>query len=256
MSELTNLLYIPDTQAKPGDKLMHIEALNKYILDKRPEYIVQGGDLWDFPSLSSYDKGKKSSWGKLLIDDWHIGCELVAVLMDGWEEADYHPTLIYTKGNHEYRLDRYIDESGELEGVLPKPKEFMEAMGWEAYEFLEPVVVEGITFCHFFPKTAKGTVSGASARMGAASAMTQLRANMTSCIAGHKQGLDTAMYNLPSGRLRSIIAGSYYEHDEHYMGPHGNDYWRGVLMLNRVDGKGDFDLTEVSLNYLKEKYGQ
>lgn len=252
---LTNLLYIPDMQAKPGDSLLHVEALNKYILAKRPEYVVIGGDLWDMPSLSSWDKGKKSAWGKFVKDDWEIGVELVAVLMDGWKAAHYNPICVFTEGNHEDRIRRYVEENGELEGWMPCPLEFMEAMGWEAYPFLEPVVIEGITFCHFFPKTAKGTVSGASARMGAASAQTQLRANMTSCIAGHKQGLDTAMYSLPTGRLRSVIAGSFYLHDEHYMGPHGNDYWRGVLMLNRVDGKGDFDLTEVSLDYLLEKYG-
>ncbi len=252
---MTRLVYIPDLQCKPGDDLMHVEALNKYLLDKRPDYVVQSGDLWDMPSLSSYDRGKKSAWGRLVADDWEIGCLAVAVLMDGWEEAGYHPTLIYTKGNHEERINRYIEENGELDGIMPDPLEFMEDMGWEAYEFMHPVTVEGITFCHFFPKTSKGTVTGASARSGAASALAQLKANMTSCIAGHKQGLDTAMYCLPTGRIRSVIAGSFYRHDEDYMGPHGNDYWRGVLMLNRLDGKGDFDLTEVSLDYLMERYG-
>lgn len=251
---LTTMCVIPDSQAHPGDALLHIEALNKFLLAKRPEYVVHMGDLWDMPSLSSYDKGKKRSQGKLVKADWEIGVELVAVLMDGWKAAGYEPICVFTEGNHEDRIRRYVEENPELDGWMPDPLEFMEAMGWEAYEFKEPVVVEGITFCHFFPKTSKGTVSGQSARMGAASAQTQLKANMTSCIAGHKQGLDTAMYNLPTGRLRAVIAGSFYMHDEHYMGPHGNDYWRGVLMLNRVDGKGDFDLTEVSLDYLLEKY--
>jgi hypothetical protein len=252
---LTNLLYIPDLQAKPGDELLHVEALNKYILAKRPEYIVQGGDLWDMPSLSSYDRGKKKAWGKFVVDDWEIGVEAVAILMDGWKDADYDPIRIFVKGNHEERIDRYIEANGELTGIMPDPIAFMEDMGWEAYDFLEPVTVEGITFCHFFPKTLQGTVTAASSRSGARSAAYQLKANMKSCIAGHKQGLDTASFCLPGGRIRSIIAGSYYMHDEDYMGPHGNDYWRGVLMLNRVNGVGDFDLTEVSLDYLMEKYG-
>lgn len=250
----TNILVIPDIQAKPGDDLKHIEALNKYILDKRPENIVQLGDLWDFPSLSSYDRGKKTAEGRRLVDDWEIGCMAVAVLMEGWEDANYEPTLIYTAGNHEYRVDRHADEYPNMDGFMPDYLGYMEAMGWEAYPFLEPVTLEGITFCHFFPKNSKGGVSAASARNGAASAMAQLKNNMTSCIAGHKQGYDSATYPTAKGRLRAEIVGSFYQHDEEYMGPHGNGYWRGVLMLNRVDGKGDYSKLEVDLAWLMEKY--
>lgn len=252
---MTNMLIIPDTQAKPGDDLLHIEALNKYILDKRPDCIVQLGDLWDFPSLSSWDKGKKAAENKRVSEDWEIGCELVAVLMDGWEEADYFPRLVYVKGNHENRVDRYMESNPEID-MLPDCLAFMEDMGWEAHEFLEPTEVNGITFCHFFPKSSKGTVTAASSRNGAASAMAQLRNNMTTCIAGHRQGYDSAIYALTDKRLRSEIVGSFYTHDEAYMGPHGNDYWRGVLWLNRVDGLGDYDKTEVSLGYLMERYGR
>jgi hypothetical protein len=250
---MSNLLVIPDTQAKPGDKLKHIEALNRYILDKRPATIVQLGDLWDFPSLSSYDKGKKSAEGKRLIDDWEIGCELVAVLMDGWDAVNYTPSLWYTAGNHEARVNRYAEDNGEFDGFMPDYMQFMRDMGWNASEFLEPVVVQGIHFCHFFPKNAKGGLTAKP--KGAPSAMAQLKNNMVSCIAGHKQGYDSAMYSPQGERIRAEIVGSFYVHNEAYMGPHANDHWRGVLWLNRVNGLGDYDKTEVSLDYLMEAYG-
>jgi hypothetical protein len=85
--------------------------------------------------------------------------------------------------------------------------------------------------------------------------MAQLKNNMVSCIAGHKQGYDSAMYSPQGERIRAEIVGSFYTHDEAYMGPHANDHWRGVLWLNRVNGLGDYDKTEVSLDYLMEAYG-
>lgn len=254
---MKSLLLIPDIQAKPGDPLIHIECLNRFVLDKRPDIIVQIGDLWDFPALSSYDRGKRAAEGRRLKDDWEIGCLAVAVLMDGWDDADYYPDLYYTKGNHEFRVDRYESDFPELEGSLPNCLDFMDAMGWHAHEFLTPVEVEGITFCHLFAKNSYGRITPASARMGASSTRTQMNNNKVgSIVSGHRQGLESTIHPTANGRVRSIIAGSFYMHDEGYMGPQGHDYWRGVLMLNRVDGKGDFDLTEVSLSYLLERYGE
>jgi hypothetical protein len=76
-----------------------------------------------------------------------------------------------------------------------------------------------------------------------------------SCVAGHQQGLQLHTgYKADGTILTSIIAGSCYEHDEDYMGPQGNQHWRGVLMLNDVRG-GGFEPMPITLKYLKEKYG-
>jgi hypothetical protein len=44
-----------------------------------------------------------------------------------------------------------------------------------------------------------------------------------------------------------------YEHDEDYLGPQGNHYWRGVWMLHNVND-GEYDEMPVPLDYLKAKY--
>ena len=75
-----------------------------------------------------------------------------------------------------------------------------------------------------------------------------------SAIAGHQQGLQIATGSRADGtRLQSIIAGSFYEHEEDYLGPQGNQHWRGFLMLHEVED-GSFDLMPVSLKYVKGKY--
>jgi hypothetical protein len=87
-----------------------------------------------------------------------------------------------------------------------------------------------------------------------ASAQAQLTKKHMSCIAGHQQGLQIATsYRADGTRLTSIIAGSCYEHDEDYLGPQGNNHWRGIVVLHDVHD-GAFDLMPVSLNYLKSKY--
>jgi hypothetical protein len=78
---------------------------------------------------------------------------------------------------------------------------------------------------------------------------------MMSCTAGHKQGLDVYIYPTSHGMLRGIIAGSFYQHEEEYLSPQGTHYWRGILLKTEVS-KGSYNLVEVSLDYLRRKYGQ
>jgi len=77
---------------------------------------------------------------------------------------------------------------------------------------------------------------------------------MMSCTAGHKQGLDVYIYGTSHGMMRGVIAGSFYQHEEEYLSPQGTQYWRGILLKTEVH-KGAYNLVEVSMNYLRRKYG-
>ncbi len=254
MSSKSHLL-IGDIQARPGLKSDHLSDIGRYIKAKRPDVIVQIGDLFDMPSLSSYDMGKKVMEGRRLDADFKAGCDAVKKLMQPWARLkDYKPRLVFTEGNHEQRIRRYENDFPHLAGSLPRPLDYLAELGWECYPFLQPATVDGVCYSHFFPRTSKGTVSAASARNGAPSAFAQIKNNMMTCIAGHRQGLDVAMYNVGKRRMWGIICGSTYTHNEGYMGAQGNDYWRGVVMMNRVR-RGDFDPCFISLDFLRERYG-
>lgn len=75
---------------------------------------------------------------------------------------------------------------------------------------------------------------------------------MKSATAGHQQGLDVAVVPTPDGLQRGVIAGSFYLHDEEYMGPL-NQYWRGLIVKHAVFC-GDYSLCEVDMNWLAAKY--
>jgi len=60
------IMFIPDSQVRPGESTNYLAAIGQYIVDKKPDVVVCAGDFWDFPSLSSYDKGKTAFEGRRL----------------------------------------------------------------------------------------------------------------------------------------------------------------------------------------------
>lgn len=248
---------IPDTQVKPGNDFKFLTAIGNYLVEKKPDIIVNLGDFADMPSLSSYDVGKKSFEGrryKADIEASHAAMEAFLAPIEDFNirakeqhRARYTPRRVLTLGNHEFRIERAVENDAKLEGVLSvedlKYKEF----GWEVYPFLDVVVINNIAFSHYFTTGVLGRPC--------TSAQMMLTKKHMSCIAGHQQGLQFATsYRADGHRITSIIAGSCYEHNEDYMGPQGNHHYRGIVMLNDVTPDGEFDLMPVSLRYLKSKY--
>lgn len=254
---MTKILVIPDVQAKPGHDFKFLSKIGHYIVEKKPDVVVNIGDFADMPSLSSYDQGKKSFEGKRYKKDVEAAHEAMEALLEPlWtfntkarknKEKQYNPQLVLTLGNHENRINRAINDDPKLDGVLAVDDLDYQSYGWEVHDFLDVVVLHGVAFSHYF-------VTGTAGRPASTAAAQFRKANM-SCISGHQQGLQIHTGSRADGkRLTSVIAGSCYEHDEDYMGPQGNKHFRGILVLHDVKD-GQFDLMTVSLDYLtKVKY--
>src|SRR4030067_1514270 len=75
------LLLTPDTQCKKGVPLNHLTAAGNYIAEHKPNVIINIGDHFDMPSLSSYDKGTKSFEGRRYRDDIDAGNAGLDLLM-------------------------------------------------------------------------------------------------------------------------------------------------------------------------------
>lgn len=252
-----NILVIPDCQVKPGVNTDHLEALGHYIVKKKPDVVVCIGDFADMASLSSYEVGKKSFEGRRYKLDILAAKEAMARLFKPIREYNakakanhekrYKPRFIMTLGNHEQRIVKAVDNDAKLEGMLSLEDLCYEDFGWEVHDFLSPVTVEGVTFCHYFP----------SGQMGrpCTSARAQLTKYHTSCFAGHQQGRDIAYGKRADGTsVTSIIAGSFYSHDEDYLSPFTNSHFRGFYVLHDVRD-GQFEEMPVSLDWLLRKHG-
>lgn len=214
------------------------------------------GDLYDMPSLSSYDlTDHPGEYHQRRYEmDLLAGDMAVDLFEHGLRAASrYRPRKVYLLGNHEDRYTRLIGAEPKLSGALRAPWAHAAARGWEIVPFLEPSIIDGISYAHFFPRGPNGSVT--NSRNGAPSARAQVQREMMSCVAGHKQGLDSHIQNTSRGMMRGIQAGSFYSHDEGYLTPQGTVYWRGILLLTEVEA-GSFNLCEVSLAYLQRKYGR
>jgi hypothetical protein len=250
------ILVLPDVQAKPGLDFSYLMRYGQYMVDKRPDVVVQIGDFGDLCSLSSYDRGKKAFEGRRYKKDIEAAQEAMAAFLSPLQaynerakrnkEKQYRPRMVLTLGNHEERILRATNDDPMLDGMLSLKDLGYEAFGWEVHPFLEVVVIEGVAFSHYFTTGAMGRPASSAAAL--------LSKKHMSCVAGHMQGLQIATGNRGDGKLlTAVICGSAYEHSEDYLGPQGNSHFRGMLMLHEVHD-GGFDLMAVSLSYLNKKY--
>ncbi len=162
-------------------------------------------------------------------------------------KKQYHPDYHLTLGNHCDRINRAVNDDPKLDGTLGINDLGYGEFGWTVHPFLEVAVLDGIAYSHFFSSGVLNRPVGTAAQL--------LNKKHMSCIAGHQQGRQTATsYRADGKRITGIIAGSCYEHDEDYMGPQGNNHWRGLVHLHEVND-GEFDEMFVSLDYLGRKYG-
>lgn len=250
-------MVIPDTQVKPNGAVEHLRWAGQYAVDKKPDVIIHLGDHWDMPSLSVYDIGKKSFEGRRYADDIAAGISgmetFMAPILEEQErlrinkKKRWNPRLVFTLGNHEQRIERAIESDAKLEGLIGYQDLKLEEMGWEVYGFLEPVVVDGIVYCHYF-------TSGVMGRP-VSSAKLMIQKKMMSCVMGHVQDRDIAFARKADGsNVTGLFAGIYYVHAEDYLTPQTNGSWSGIWMFHEVDN-GSFDELPVSINYLRRKYG-
>ena len=238
------------------ERFTHILSfIGKYIVDKKPDVIVHLGDFTDMESLSSYDVGKKSFEGKRYVKDIEASTDAMRALLGPITEHNlrakknkekiYRPRMVLTLGNHEQRIERAIENDPKLEGLISYDD--LPYENWEVHSFLNPVVIDGVAYCHYFPTGVLGRPTTSASAMVSKLHM--------SCIAGHQQGRQVAYGKRPDGsNLTCIIAGSCYEHDEGYLDKQTNKHWRGIIMLHEVND-GSFDEMFVSLTYLRKKYG-
>jgi hypothetical protein len=95
---------------------------------------------------------------------------------------------------------RAVSSNAELEGMIGYHD--LPYDDWEVHDYLKPVVIDGVLYCHFManPMTGK-PYSG--------TALNQLNKVQHSFCVGHKQTLDVATYFTPLGRQTwGIVAGA------------------------------------------------
>ncbi len=259
---MTSHLVIGDPHAKPGVSNVRFEYLGKFIADKQPDVIICIGDFADMESLCSYDRGKKDFEGRRYNNDVnavHEALELTQVPTDYYNEqqrknkkTQYKPRKIITLGNHEFRIERAVECSPELEGTIGFSDLKYEEYGWEVYPYTIPVEVDGVWYCHFFPSGIKGeAISGVNIAANILSKM------MVSSTVGHCHLFDYATRALPNGkRIHGLSAGCFADlsYVEKYALNVQFMWWSGLVLKHNVKD-GEYDVELFSMSRLEEMYG-
>lgn len=253
-----DILVIGDTQVTPSSPLDHLHALAKFIWKHKPQHVVHIGDHWDFESLSSYASGLERE-GKRLHDDLIAGAQALDIIHDYLETKNvqarknkkrtYWPQMDFLMGNHENRLDRFIQAHPELHGFVD-----LEAMiaraGWHVHQFTDPFWIGDIAFVHFLPNPQSGRAVGGSIE-------NKLNKFPHCFVHGHQQQYQFGRRQNLRGRPHfGICAGAFYIHDEDYRGPNNTEI-RGFVHLKAFTNRfsyEDYDCDFVSLERLLENY--
>lgn len=253
-----DILVIPDVQAKAGVDLSHLDWIGRFIVDKRPDVLVCIGDFADMPSLSSYDKGKRSFEGRTYQSDIQSARDAMHKLLGPIQALNlrlkklkkptYNPRMVLTLGNHEDRISRAVEDDARLFGTISLEDLQYEQFGWEVYPFLEVVNLYGVAFSHYFTSGVMGKPVN--------SARSLVKTRHMSAVMGHVQTTDIYMGDTRADgkSITGLFVGVCYLHDEKYLGAQGNHCRRQIVMLHDVED-GQFDPAFISLSYLKRKYG-
>lgn len=237
-------IVIPDTQIRKGVPVDHIEWIGRYIEEHGCDTVVMLGDWYDFPSLSTHDDpGSLAKEGARYADDLHAGN---AALKKFTTYLGGVKRRVMLRGNHEDRLRRTLEADPKWVGSIDEHQ--LVAEGWEVIPFLQPCVIDGVAYSHYWASPGTGRAYGGSA------SNILLKTNH-SFTQGHRQTFDYAVKNNPvTGReMIGLIAGSAYVHAEPYLGAQGNCHFRGIIVKNEVH-EGSYDIMRVSLHYLCMRY--
>ncbi len=259
---MSDILIIGDPHAKPGVSNERFTKLGKLIADRKPEIIINIGDFFDFPSLSSFDVGKKDFEGRRYKLDLEAGHDALRKIQAPIDELNkdlkskkvkqYNPKKYSLIGNHEQRLVKAINSDPKLEGTIGLSDLRFEEFGWEVVPFLEPLDVEGITFQHYFTSGAMERAIGGE-NVGKAI----LKRYHKSCFQGHSHFLQLAVEADALGNQYMAGAiGCFFKHIEPYFSKQTQyNFWRGVVLLHGVKAGTVRDGYEcITLEYMEKTY--
>lgn len=242
-------MVIPDVQSKPGVQNDHLTWAGNYAVDKQPDVIVCIGDFWDMPSLSHYDKGKIDFEGRRYTHDVKAG----QIALDKFHKpiddynrtakVKYEPRLVFCLGNHEIRIVRLVNDNPEYSGKFDIADLGITERGWTMHDFLKIVKIDGVEYSHFFTSGCMGRPVSSAAAL--------LRERQCSATMGHVQHTDIAIHK--KTLQTALFCGTFYQHDENYLGLQGNGQKRQIVMKHEVED-GCYDPMLVSLNFLRKRY--
>lgn len=245
-------LVIPDSHAHPDFGNERYDWLGHLITDVKPDVVIDIGDWWDMPSLCSYDKGTKGFEGRRYKRDIAAGLEAQDRMMSiVRRQKKKLPRFVRTLGNHEDRISRAVSRDPVLEGTIGLDDLQSREAGFEQYDFLTPVEIDGVTYQHYFVAGISGRPMG-----GERHAQSLILKNLASSTCGHSHLFDhTVRSDIKGRRMHGLVVGCYQDYHADFAGP-ANKLWDAGISICREVEDGNYDLERISIQRLKDAYSK
>lgn len=260
---MNRILVVGDCHISEDDDLSRFDLLGELILDQAPTHIVMMGDFVTLNCLSAWDMNKRAVMEgkryKLEIDQAQAALQRMLSPIDLYnvtrreqKKAQYNPEMVYIMGNHEDRLDRYLEQDPTFAEWVDIKKDLkLEAWGFKkVVPYRAWCEINGIWFTHI-PYNEVRPITGAyhihKAAMTTVNSIVYGHTHKLELLNRHVQGME---------HLQQILcAGCFFEKHEPYVDGRVTHYWKGVLLLNNYK-PGRFDLDTWSLGRMRRTYGK
>lgn len=254
------ILVVGDCHVSDDDDLNRFKFLGQFIVDKRPEYVIFMGDFLTFQCLSGWDKDKRLKMEgkryKKEIDAGNKALDIIFYPLGEMQDRQrrnkekiYRPEVIYLNGNHEDRLDRYLQYDPTFEGLVSVEKDLkLKERGIQFVPYREYYTLNGIAFTHVPFNKAK-EICGVNITRKASQVM------FGSVVFAHVHSMEYEGFKRHGQEdLQQILtAGCFFEKNEDYIHGRITEYWRGLILLDSWK-KGRFDIETFSLDRLRMMY--
>lgn len=259
---MNKILVVGDAHVSTEENLNRFEYANALIMEKRPEVIVLMGDFITLNCLSFWDKDKRKSMeGRRYQEEIENANKALDLMFKGLydelmearkkKKKRYIPDIIYLEGNHEDRLNRYLELDPTFDGQIGIIKDLkLIERGIRWIDYRDYYHFNGIGFTHI-PHNAVRPVSGKYHIFKA------MDCSIQSVVYGHTHKLETACRHIPGMQhLQQVLScGGFFEEDEEYVNGMLTNYWKGLVLLNNYK-EGRFDIETYSLGRLRREYGR
>lgn len=241
-------LVIGDAHVDPKQRrgLDRFNALHNLILERKPSRLVIIGDFITLDSLSDWDKDKRRRLeGKRYYHDIQVGRDALGRMMGSG--FDWKPELIFIEGNHEERLQRYLDRDPSFDGVVSIERDL--CPDWKYIPYKSQWKYKGVSFTHIPINEAGKALGGKNA------CQRSLEIYNNSVVFGHTHKLAVAcVHRLSSPHLQQAVnVGCFFDHVDDYATGSVTSYWRGVVLLNHYSFNR-MDVETISMGRLRQDY--
>lgn len=228
--------FIGDTHADPNhdSSLRRFTDMGEYLAPEDCDIVCQVGDWYDMPSITDH-RGRLEGEGDRYALDIEVGNQALAQFMRPFRKRKRKmPHFIFLVGNHEYRIDRYIQQNPKLAGSIGFNKDtHFDKWGWEVVPFGRYRNIGGF-YCthHILGKAGRPVALGPT-----------FTKRGVSLVVGHTHESHHIKIPRQAGYSHGLDVGcmtrSDYANAEDWSAPNEHSTWRGIHIMEGV-ADGDY----------------